>query len=51
MIPIILMDLVIAFSTIHLLGSEQTGKRVYIRRIYVSAGIAMTALIILHVFL
>lgn len=47
--PIILMDLIILFSTIHLLRSEQTGKRSDISRIYVSAGIAMTALIILRI--
>lgn len=46
--PMLLMDVVILISTIRLLRKESTEKIADIRRIYISAGIAMIALIILR---
>jgi len=47
-VPIVIMDVVIIVSTIRLLTPANPGKRADIRRIYISAGIAMVALIILR---
>jgi geranylgeranylglycerol-phosphate geranylgeranyltransferase len=47
--PILLMDIVILYSTIKLLDSRIVNRRIYIRRIYLSALAAILIFIILWI--
>lgn len=50
-VPMLLMDGVILVSTVRLIRPRCTGKRGDIRRIYVSAGLAMMALIVIRLLI
>ncbi|NBC30740.1 MAG: prenyltransferase [Spirochaetes bacterium] len=47
-IPLAVMDVVIFVSSLRLLRSDQTGKLADIRRIYITGGMAMVALLVLR---
>jgi len=50
-VPLIVMDVIIAISTVRLLQTENTKKAKDIRRIYISSGTVMGILIILRIVL